>query len=139
MKEIWKPIIGYENLYQVSNLGKIKSLKRNIILKPSHNRKGYLQIILYKNKNKKVGRIHRLVAEAFIPNENNFTDVNHIDGNKHNNKVENLEWCNRSYNLKHAYENGLRPTIKQLCEEIENLKKEIKEIKENNCYKIGDE
>ena len=150
--EIWKPIKNYEKYYLVSNYGRIKALERDKkcntgymktkerIMKPNCCNTEYERVgLVDDNHIRKYYLIHRLVAEAFIPNENNFTEVNHIDGDKHNNKSENLEWCNRSYNLKHAYENGLRPTIKQLCGEIENLKEEIKNIKENNCYKIGDE
>lgn len=103
MKEIFKDIKGYEGLYQISNFGNVKSLKRNIILKPSSNRKGYLHIILYKNHKSKNSIIHRLVAQAFIPNPENKPQVNHIDGNKRNNNVNNLEWVTNSENQKHAF------------------------------------
>ena len=111
MKEIWKDIKDYEGLYQVSNLGRIKSLKgyhrKERILKLRNNLYGYLTVGLSKYNKVKRRKIHRLVAEAFIPNPNNYEQVNHIDGNKLNNAVFNLEWCNRSYNMKHAYENNL--------------------------------
>lgn len=111
-EEIWKDIKGYEGYYQVSNLGRIKSLQRNgtikkdRILKPN-NVKGYLQITLQKNGIKAYKKIHRIVAENFITNINNKTEVNHIDGNKHNNCIENLEWVTKSENQKHAYKLGL--------------------------------
>ncbi len=107
MKEVWKDIEGYEGLYQISNLGNVKSLKNNIILKPLIN-KGYSKCHLYKDGKLKLKRIHRLVAETFIPNNNNYPCVNHKDGNKQNNIVDNLEWCTRSYNDKEAYRLGLR-------------------------------
>ena len=111
MKEIFKDIKGFEGLYQISNFGNVKSLKRNIILKPSSNGKGYLHIILYKNCKSKVGRIHRLVAQAFIPNPENKPQINHIDGNKSNNNVNNLEWVTNSENQKHAFALGLQTNI----------------------------
>lgn len=106
MQEIWKDIKEYEGLYQVSNLGKVKSLKRNKIITPKliHS---YFSVILYNKKNYKNFRIHRLVAQAFIPNPNNYPQVNHIDGNKLNNSVNNLEWCTQSHNMKEAYRIGL--------------------------------
>ena len=118
MQEIWKDIEGYEGLYQVSNLGKIKSIQylnrvnnksypRNKILKIIINEKGYLKVDLYKLKKKKRFRIHRLVAQAFIPNPNNFPEINHINGNKQDNSINNLEWCTHSYNMKEAYKLGL--------------------------------
>ena len=107
-KEIWKDIEGYEGLYEVSNYGRVKSLgngkstnKNNCkerILKPRKNRYGYLQVGLYKEGKVKRPCIHRLVAEAFIPNTENLEQVNHIDEDKTNNCVENLEWCTREYN-----------------------------------------
>lgn len=111
MKEIWKDIKNYESLYQISNTGKVKSIKRNIILKPSKNRKGYLHVILFKNGKTKVGRIHRLVAETFIPNPYNKPQVNHVNCIKTDNRVENLEWNTQSENQKHAFANGLQTNI----------------------------
>ena len=99
MKEIWKDIIGYENLYQVSNFGRIKSLARKAekILKAKID-KDYYRIGLFKNKKQKFYAIHRLVAQAFISNPNNYSCVNHKDENKLNNFVDNLEWCSIIYN-----------------------------------------
>ncbi len=111
MKEIWKDIEGYEGLYQISNLGNVKSLKNNIILKPSKNSKGYLQVFLWKNGSGKLLRIHRLVAKAFIPNFDDKPQVNHIDGNKQNNRVNNLEWVTNSENQKHAFKIKLQTNI----------------------------
>lgn len=102
MEEIWKDIEGYEDLYQVSNRGKVRSLRRNIILRQGITSNGYKSVNLYKNKGYKHFRIHRLVAEAFLPNPNNLPFVNHKDENKLNNCVENLEWCDGKYNLNYG-------------------------------------
>ena len=109
-KEIWKDIKEYDGKYQVSNLGNVRNNK-NHILKPSKNRKGYLNVVLYKNNASKTLRIHRLVALTYISNPNKYPQVNHIDGNKENNKVDNLEWCNNSINQKHAFINGLQKDV----------------------------
>ena len=103
MNEIWKDIIGFEGHYQVSNKGKVRSIKNNKIkeLKPYKEIKrcGYLSVYLRLPGQKFTKKVHRLVAEAFIPNPNGFPEVNHIDENKENNCVENLEWCTGEYNL----------------------------------------
>ena len=92
-QEIWKPIKNYEGLYEVSNLGNVKGLKRNKILKPNITRTGYYLVRLYdKNHKSKSFLIHRLVAEMFIPNINNKKTVNHKNEIKSDNRVENLEW-----------------------------------------------
>ena len=108
MNEVWKAVKGYEGLYEISNTGKVKSLIKERLLKPWEHKKGYLVVKLTKDKSHKEFKIHRLVAQAFIPNIDNKEQVNHIDGNKHNNYVENLEWCNDAENRMHAYKNGLR-------------------------------
>lgn len=105
MKEIWKDIPDYDG-YQISNLGRLKSLKRNIIMK-CNKRGDYNSIGLYNKDGYKRFNIHRLVAQVFIPNPDNLPCVNHIDGNKLNNCVDNLEWCTHSENSKHAYNNNL--------------------------------
>lgn len=104
MKEIWKHINGYED-YMVSNLGRVKSLKRGKekILVPGELRKGYLGLNLCKNGSQKSFKIHRLVAEAFLDNPDNLPQVNHIDQNKQNNRVDNLEWCDNTYNIRYSW------------------------------------
>lgn len=107
IKEVWKPIKGYENEYLVSNLGQVKSLdrirknglKKGKVLKPIRHSNGYLRVHL----NRKDYFIHRLVAQAFIENPLNKEYVNHIDGDKTNNNVTNLEWTTPSENMHHAY------------------------------------
>lgn len=119
MIEEWRDIKGYEGYYQVSNLGRVRSLDRAIKNKGnlgnnkiSHykgktlslvkNKKGYLRVILTKNCQGKGYSVHRLVAQAFIPNPNGFPEVNHIDENKINNYVNNLEWCTTKYNINYG-------------------------------------
>lgn len=98
--EVWKDIVDYEGLYQVSNLGRVKSLFRyKRILKPQKDIHGYLKVGLYKNGKCKLFNIHKLVANAFIENHKNYKYVNHKDENKTNNRVENLEFCSFYYNL----------------------------------------
>lgn len=100
--EIWKDIKGYEGLYQVSNMGRVRSLKNKIILKPIKNTNGYLKVNLYNNRKMKTFLIHRLVALAFISNTENKPQVNHKDENKTNNCMNNLEWCSVDYNNKYC-------------------------------------
>lgn len=116
--EIWKDIEGYEGLYQISDLGRVRSIRKVVIgkaliLKYGWTTGGYLTVSLCKHNIKKTIRVHRLVAEAFIPNPNNYKEINHINCNKKDNRKENLEWCSSSMNKKHAYQNGLlRNTFK---------------------------
>lgn len=120
MNEIWKDIPNYEGLYQASNLGRIKSLKRKgakeKILKGFYDEFGYLRVALCKNNEIKKYKVHRLIAITFISNPNNYKQVNHDNGIKDDNRVENLEWCTPSYNTKHSYINNLNKTKGKLIE-----------------------
>ncbi|MEG9208263.1 NUMOD4 domain-containing protein [Lactococcus garvieae] len=100
MNEEWRDIVGYENIYQVSNLGRVRSLHygRIRILAQAENIDGYLVVNLCVNMNKKSLRVHRLVASAFITNPQNKPQVNHIDENKKNNQIKNLEWTTEKEN-----------------------------------------
>ena len=108
--EIWKDIKGYEGLYQVSDLGNVKSLKNNKILKPSLGE--YKKVILYKNKKTKTCAIHRLVAETFLDNPEKKPQVNHKDENKHNNNVNNLEWCTHQENMNYGTKQDRESKVK---------------------------
>lgn len=139
--EVWKDIKGYEGLYQISNLGRVKRLcewvgnkyakkyvKKQSILKGTLDNVGYITVTLSKNSKNKKYRVHRLVSQFFIPNPDNFPQVNHIDGNKQNNNVNNLEWCDNNYNIHHAIKNGL------WGHRSDNIKKKVNQYDINNIY-----
>jgi len=120
MIETWKNVEGYEGIYLISNIGRIKSLDKQVrygrgirtvkgrILKATLDTKGYYKLTLCdKNANQKTARMHRLIARAFIPNPHNEEIVNHLNGIKTDNRIENLEWCSFQENCQHAQDNGL--------------------------------
>lgn len=145
--EKWKDVLGYEGLYKVSDLGRIKSIER---YRKNHSKtqivaekikstrvknSGYLVTDLYKDNKQKTVMMHRVVATAFLPNEGNKETVNHIDGNKLNNKLENLEWSSFSEQNKHFYQQGLKSE--------KNIKKAIKAMnkkasKRVKCLETGE-
>lgn len=100
--EEWKDVVGYEGLYQISNLGRIKGLKRNKINNQVLGNKGYYKVHLCKNGKSKYITVHRLVAQAFISNPNNYPCVNHKNETRTNNTVDNLEWCTQKYNCNYG-------------------------------------
>lgn len=151
MKEIWKDIEGYEGIYQVSNTARVIGLPRKFIRKDGKSyivKKreikvrigwgGYYNVALSLDGKKKTYPIHRLVAQAFIPNPLNKSQVNHIDGNKGNNNVDNLEWVTGSENVAHAFRTGLRKTVvgnHKLSED--DVRYIRKKYKNRTCYRWG--
>ena len=105
MMEEWKAIPGYEGLYEVSNMGNVRNVRRNTLLRLSKTNNRYVRVSLCKNGIKTGLTVHRLVAEAFIPNPDNLPEVNHKDEDKTNNNVENLEWCDHKYNMNYGTRN----------------------------------
>ena len=143
MNEIWKPVVGYEGLYEVSNLGRVKSLSRidsigrkikERILSQGKCKQGYLTVSLCKNGKPNSYYVHRLVAQAFIPNPDNYPEVNHkIDDFEHrsDNRVENLEWCTAEYN------NTYNDKHKRVGEKLKGKKREsMKGSKNHKARKI---
>lgn len=130
--EIWKEINGYDGRYSVSNMGNVKTKGKFLkefknapesLIKPHNNGFDYLQIRITKSGKTKTYRLHRLVAEYFIPNENLFkTEVNHIDGNKFNNCVANLEWVTPQENAIHSVKNRLSTKRKLKMEDAEKIR-----------------
>lgn len=123
MEEVWKPVVGYQHLAEVSNLGNVRSKDRTVkfvrgkyisafrkarLKKQTTERKGYRATTITENHIRKTLKVHRMVAEAFIPNPENKLQVNHINAIKADNRVENLEWSTQEENAKHAFENGLK-------------------------------
>lgn len=136
--EVWKDIKGYEGLYQISNLGNIKSLDRIVncplngeriikgcLLKTYNLKQGYLAIKLFKNNIGKAFQVHRLIACAFIDNINNKPYVNHINGIKTDNTIKNLEWVTCSENNRHAYDTGLKKASPVKCIETNIIYKSM--------------
>lgn len=121
IKKKWKEIKGHEGKYIISNYGEVISLPRykqnnsklqyvdpKEIKRYVNPKNGYVYVQLWNNSKYKNIRLHKLVAETFIPNPNNLPQINHKDGNKENNRIDNLEWCTASYNILHSYKIGLR-------------------------------
>lgn len=108
--EKWRDVVGYEEFYKVSNCGRVKSVRfgKENILNACVSRKGYLQVHLRKNGSGKSFEVHKLVALAFLPKPDGEFEIDHIDGDKSNNRVDNLEWVTHGENLRRAYERGLR-------------------------------
>ena len=113
---IWKTIEGTNGEYQVSDTGLVRATKTGRVLRPTVSRQGYERVCLFKMDRERRYRVHRLVAAAFIPNPDNLPQVNHIDGNKRNNHVSNLEWITNEDNMRHAKEHGLRAGHERFCE-----------------------
>lgn len=128
----WKNINDFKDLYKVSNDGKIYSVRKNKLLKPKINKYGYYEVCLFKDNKRYYRTIHRLVAETFISNANNYSVVNHLDSNKLNNNVFNLEWTTVSGNTKHCYENN-----KKFREQVLNNAKKGTEKRKNKVVIKG--
>lgn len=148
IEEVWKPVKGYEGIYEVSNIGRVKSCERIVtrsngrkinfpekIMKPSINHKGYEVIDLRKNGKRECGFVHRLVGKAFIKNPDNKKQINHKNGVKRDNNVDNLEWVTNKENVIHAYKNNLnnnRNAIESRKRKVDQLTLENEFIKSYN-------
>lgn len=103
MVEQWRDVVGYEGLYKVSDLGKVRSVRRRRLLRPGIKSTGYAQVTLSRDGVNRYYSVHRIVAAAFLPNPNALPQVNHKNGKKQDNRLANLEWCSASENQQHKY------------------------------------
>lgn len=139
-REQWKPIFGYDGMYEVSNLGRVRSLKygKTRVLKSEKNWSGYLRVRLSKDSKVNNYSVHRLVAQAFVHNDNVFNnEVNHIDEDKTNNRATNLEWCDRQYNntyngLRYRRPKPVQDKIRSLYDPELSIKHNLKLFKAND-------
>lgn len=104
----WVPIKGYEQVYEINRTGQVRRVETGKILKPGIGKVGYFVVSLWKNNKGKTFTLHRLLGDHFIPNPHHYETINHIDGNKLNNNLSNLEWCSYKMNNQHAWDTGLR-------------------------------
>lgn len=133
MEEEWRAVVGYEGLYEVSNLGRVRSLFRyKKILKPIMTNKGYYRVVLSVCDVRKQYNIHRLVAMAFVPNPNNYPCVNHKDETRTNNNANNLEWCTYKYNTNYGHCLEKRKT-RRSCK---SFQKPVKQMKNGEVIKV---
>lgn len=147
INEVWKPIKGYEGVYEISSFGRVKSLDRTIrhtgclggknklrkegmIRKCGKNTNGYPSVTITFNSREKTRAVHRFVAEAFLPNPQNKFTVNHKNGIKTDNRVENLEWMTQTENIRHAFKTGLKSREQHF--------KKVVQIKDGKVVKIWD-
>lgn len=146
----WKPVKDFEGYYEVSDDGEVRSLDRpvrsrwggermikGVVLKQATSKKGYKTIVLHKNKLWYQKQVHRLVAEAFIPNPLNLPQVNHKDTDKANNKVDNLEWITGVDNIRHAFANGCFKRTQRKVEHAREVQLECA-IKKRRCVAMID-
>jgi hypothetical protein len=133
MEEVWKPIDGTDGKYEVSNFGRVRTNgKRPGLLTLTKQPSGYrYAMIALSNGKQRNCRVHRLVAQYFLPNPDNMNEVNHKDGNKDNNHVSNLEWCTRSHNVKHSFDTGLKQPHRWTDEEKQMLSEKVKTFYES--------
>lgn len=157
MEEIWKPVKGFEGVYEISSKGNIKSLDRIVekinysklgnsfvqqqkvkgkVLIPSKDKYGYLRLSTQVEGKRYSFKLHRLVAEAFIPNPNNKPCINHISGVKDDNRVENLEWCTYSENNQHAIDSGLKVMKSGKCAARLEYETKVFDMEGNYLYSL---
>lgn len=106
MEEVWKDIVGLEGHYQVSDKSRVRNVKTGRVLKTGTKNQGYEQVRFSVNGIKTTKKVHRLVAEAFIPNPSSLPYINHINSVRDDNRIENLEWCTAQHNVQHGYDSG---------------------------------
>lgn len=136
--EIYKVISDYPN-YEVSNLGNVRNKKTGKVLKPLRHNKGYLQVTLCKERKHKQCLVHRLVSTAFIPNPENKKEVNHLDGNKTNNCVSNLEWVSHSENIIHSFRTGLNHIVSTNKNNFKTNNPSVKKRQKVRCIETDQE
>jgi len=137
MKEEWKPVVGYEGYYEVSNLGNVRSIDR--LDSRGWRRKGHpcslvtrsdnrITVALCRENTVRARLVHRLVADAFLPNPNNYPQINHKDFDPTNNRVDNLEWCTAKYNVNYSIDNVLASIRENICVPVRQLDKDGNEV-----------